>query len=327
MLSIFRTNQILNSVLLIFYILILRSSVFVVPPEWELGSMGVLSAIFFEWIEPASLWAYVISFGLLLFQAIIINTISVKHRLSNEINLFPGLFYLLISSLLPDFLYLSPLLIANTFFLIVISELLETYKVPACADRIFNVGFWIGIASLFYFSYIIFILLGLIGLGILRAFYLRERIGLIVGGLVPYILLGTYYFWFDQFDFFYDTQITQNISWLDFQVGKIGSGTLIKIIAFSLILIAVLLSSRFYKLKKIIQVQKKIDILLVALLVGGISILFQSKITTEHFLILSIPIGILLSFNFTNMKKQWAESIHLIILIVVLAWQYRSLLI
>lgn len=326
MLSIFRTNQIFTSTLLIFYILVLRAVVFVVPPEWELGSMGVFSKAIVEWIDPTSLWAHVISFGLLLIQAILINTMVSNHRLANEINLFPGLFYILVCCLLPDFLYLSPLLMANTFFIVAIAELFETYKVSTCADRIFNAGFWVGVASLFYFSFIIYIILGLIGLGILRAFYLSERLGLIAGALVPYILTGTYYFWNGELDFFMENQISKNIVLLDFQNVKDQTGNIIKIAAYSLILVWILLTSAQYKYKKIIQVQKKIDIILIAIIVGGLTFLFQSNITVEHFLILGVPVGILLSFNFTGMKKKWAESIHLIILVTVLALQYRSLL-
>ena len=93
-----------------------------------------------------------------------------------------------------------------------------------------------------------------------------------------------------------------------------------------LILIIILLTGAQYKSKKVIQVQKKIDILLLAVPIGLFSVLFQSEMTFEHLLIISLPVGILISFNFSDMKKKWAESIHFIIVTAILAYQFRSLL-
>lgn len=325
MLSIFRTNQILTSVLLIFYILILRGSVFILPVASESISQGIWSNVIFEWLDGNMLWSNLLAFGLLLVHAILINMLVAHHRLGHELNLFPGLFYILVASMIPDYLVLSPFLLANTFLLIALMELFSTYKVPACADRIFNIGFWVGVASLFYFSYIIFVIWGLIALGILRAFRIKERLGLIIGAFIPFFLVGTYFFLVDRYDYFFQNQFLNNIGFLDFQV-VLDTENIIKLMVLGGVLILVILSIGQYKSKQVIQVQKKIDILVWALLLAFFSLLIQSNITITHSLILSIPLGIFLALNFTEMKNQWAESIHLILLVAVLAWQFQPLL-
>jgi len=57
--------------------------------------------------------------NLLIFvHVLLINYICIKHKLSREITLFSGLFYVLFVSLLPDNMVLSNALIANTFIII-----------------------------------------------------------------------------------------------------------------------------------------------------------------------------------------------------------------
>lgn len=326
MLSIFRTNQIFNSVLLIFYIFILWGSLFIVQNEWLPEAAGVFSQNIFGWIGEENWVNRGIAIFLLLFNATVINYIVSEHRIEYETTLFPGLFYVLVSSAIPDFLHLSPILIANTFLIFALLNLVKTYKNNDCASLIFNVGFWVSMASLFYFSFIIFVLWGLICLNVLRAFKFREWLMVIVGFLVPYILLGTYHFWFDQFGEFWSQQVIQNISFLNF-IGNNDVTTYTKLISFSLLILLSIVSMGVYNFKKNIQIQKKITVLYWLLLFGGLTVLFQAKITIAHFQIIAVPMGAFLAMTFSNMTSRWAESFHFLLLVLILALQLKGVLI
>ncbi len=324
MLTIFRTNQVFYSVLLIFYIVLLRFSVFLAQDvfRWTPSGHGIFSELVYSWVGSQQFLSHAIAMLLLLVQGFLVNTISINHRLANDVNLFPGLFYVLICCTIPDFLYLSPVLMGNTFFLIALNEMFDTYKNPACADRIFNAGLWTGVASLFYFPFAFFTLVMLAALSILRAFNLQEVLMILTGMLLPYFLSGVYFFWFDRLDFFWEMQLERNIGFLDFGNRADGWDTYIKISIFALLTLLVLINSGSYLIKKNIQVQKKINILYWILIVAGIAVPFQNNITFEHFLMLAPALGILLSFTFSSMKTQWAESVHFIMLVVVLALQF-----
>ena len=324
MLSIFRTNQIFANILLIIYATITHISLFIVPSSWKPQNSGILSDWVYSWLDVPSILASIFSILLVSFQATIINFICIRYRMAAEINLFPGLFYILIVSLIPDFLHLSPILLGNTFLIFALYQLLETYKKYSAADNIYNVGLWIGVASLFYFSFAIFFLLGWLGLNILRAFKLKERIILLIGFLSPYLLTFTYAFWNDNSLAFLQKQGFSNLAFLDFATIEpltlyVGGGTIL------LLLLTALLSSRTYSLKKNIRVQKNINILFLCLFISVFSLLFQSNIGIEHLLLLSVPLGIFISFNFTRMSNQMAESLHLIWLTLVLFWQFFPL--
>ncbi len=323
MLTFFRTNQVFYSVMLIVYILLLRFSVFIAPFQWEPSGHGVLCDVLYDMVGSSqNLAAHIIAIALLMGQGYLVNLISINYRLSNEINLFPGLFYVWCCCAIPDFLYLSPVLIGNTFFLIALYQIFDTYKNPACADRIFNTGLWLGVASLFYFPFVFFLIVLLAALSILRAFKLQELLMILVGMFLPYFFAGLYFFWFNKFDFFYENQIARNFDFFNFNQIAFTWDTWVKLAIFIIATIFVLANNNFYLAKKNIQVQKKINILYWVLISAGISAPFQANVTFEHFLLLAPTLGIFLGLSFTSMKSQWAEAIHFLMVVLVLALQF-----
>ena len=326
MLSIFRTNQLLNSILLIFYIFILWGSLFMVSHSWLTESSGTFSQNVFYWLGENEWVKNGVAIFLLLFNAILLNYIIAEHRIQQETSLFPGLFYILVSSAIPDFLHLSPILMANTFLLFALLNLFKIYKNNNCADLIFNIGLWVSVASLFYFSFAAFLLWGLICLNVLRAFKMKEWLMLISGFLVPYILVMTYQYWFDQLDEFWTRQVIDNIAFLDFN-GKNDLTTYVKSGCFLALILFTLGSAGIYNFKKNIQIQKKITVLYWALLFTAITIVFQANVTIGHFQIIAIPVATFLAMTFSGMSNRWAESLHFLLLVMIIALQFKSVLI
>ncbi|MEO1627927.1 MAG: hypothetical protein AAFV25_22450 [Bacteroidota bacterium] len=322
MLSLFRTNQIIASFLLLFYAAILRVSVFWVFPDLEPSVNGVLGEAMLSSIGIRGVLPYLLGLVLITVQALLINIAISRHRTAGEISLFPGLFYILLASSLPEFLIFSPALVANTFYILAMMELMQTYKNQAAAGHIVNAGFWVAIGSLFYFSHIVFLLLAFFALGILRAFRLKEAIMVLIGFVVPYILTSVYYFWGDQWAYLWQQQFWANIQFLDIGTISRGNGDFLRLLFFVLLSLVAILSFRKYTIKRKIQVQKNISIIYWALFWGAITVLFQANIQFDHLLILALPLGILLSINFLQMKAPTAEVLHLLLFIGILITQF-----
>ena len=320
-LALFRSNQLFLSILLIFYVAGLHMASFVFPTAISNSSPGILGGWLIEWINHNKIVADIITILLLFVQGVLINVMVSRHRLTPEVNLFPGVFYVLIASFIPDFLQLSPLLLANTFYIIVLMELMASYKQPFAADRIFNAGFWTAVASFFYFSYLIFLVLVLISLSILRVFNIKETIIFLIGAIIPHFLLGVYYFWYDQLPFFWERHFMANIDFFDFDWPS-NMLIYIKLSFFALLLLVVLLSFGSYSYKRVIQVKKKISILFWGLFIAFFTLLFQSGVHIDHLLIIAVPLGILLSINFSKMPAQMAEIIHLVLVSTALFLQF-----
>lgn len=274
---------------------------------------------------PGTTANFALAAVLTLLQAVLLNVVVSHHRLTEEITLFPGLFYILFMGFSAQFWSVTPLLIANFFMLFAIMELSATYKEYSSADRIFNIGLFIGIASLFYFSYIVFLLFAWIGIGILRAIRWQERVILILGFLVPYFFVFTYHFWYDMQDSLLSDQISNMQGFLDFSshshlADMITTGLI------SVMTLAVLLSYKLYTYKKKIKIQKIIDILFWAMAASALSLLIQGQINIQHFQMLLPILAIFVSINFVHMSKQWSEMWHLLLLAGVLVWHYLAFL-
>ena len=324
-LNIFRTNQIITGVLLLPYIVLLYASVFILdstPPTIE--SSGILSDWVYGLLGGNILLSNIIAIVLIWLQSFLINAIALKHRLQNEFTLFPGLFYILLCCLLPDFLYLSPVLMGNTFFIIALGQILDCYQKNSVADKIYIVGFWLGIAGLFYFSFNLLIFWAIMGLSTLRVFRIKEVLQVLFGLFSVFILAGTYYFWFGEFDIFWKKQFVDSLTFWGFESTN-NYFVWIKGSVIALLVIASTLASGSFMSKKVMQVQRKITVLVRSLVVIALTILFQAGMSMEHLLIFMVPLCFFASFYFSNMKRNFAESLHLVILFGVLLFQYRTL--
>lgn len=324
MLNIFRTNQLIVNILLLFYAGVLHLSAILWPDvDWTAPQHGALADWVYQWVGSTGLWAEIAATLLVFAQAVILNIFFSNNRITRDYTLFPGLFYILIASAIPEFLHLSPLLLANTFYLLAYKELFDTYRRPSAAAAIFNSGFWLGVAGLFYFSFLGFLLWGFVGLNIMRAFRIRERFMLLIGLLVPFILMGAYQFYVDQWDGWIQSQFVDSFSWLDFQ--KLSSNLLmIKLGLLGLLLLVLLLGYSSASGRRTIDVQKKVDLMYWGLLFGGLTLLIQSGITIEHALILAVPMGMLLSIVFVELSSRWAEAWHILLVAAVLFFQYHA---
>lgn len=320
MLAIFRTNQFFTGILLIFYIFLLRFPVFLRPVSWMPSNTGVLTLKLYEYISPNGLYAQIAAILLLWLQSFLINSLVSQYRLAGEVTLLPGMIYILVCHFIPEFLYFSPLLIANTFLIISLFSLFDIYKKADSTGDIFNIGLWVGVASLFQFSVIVFILLGLIGLSSLRAFKLKEYFVLLTGCFLPYYLAGTYFFWYGAFSDFWQVQIASNIAYWDL-MSPLHAWAYGKLIFFGVLLLVFLFSYGMFSYKQNIGVQKSISLLFWWMLLSGVTLLFQSHIGLDHLMILTIPYGILLSMVFKSMSRPLAELIHLILVASIILIQ------
>lgn len=325
-LNFFRTNQLTNAFFFIFYIALLRCSGYFFP-ELRLEatpSGGVWTQEVFEFIQ--GYWSREALMVLLLsVQAFFLTYLVAEHRMTKEMTLFTGVFFLLISASSIWFLPMSGIVFANTFLIFALWAMLNTYRVPACADTIFNIGFWIAIATFFEMSYFVFLIWGIFGLNFMRALKLKEILTILAGFFTPYFLISVYFFWNDKFEYFIQEHIYKNISlpsiavfdnlWLNIGVG------------FVLLLVAIsVLSAGTYFKKKNIQVQKRISVIFLFMLVSGFTLLLQPQIDASSVLVLLIPLSIFIGFNFVNLPRQTASAIHLVWIVLVIVLQFRPVI-
>ncbi len=326
MLSLFRNNQISNSFLFLFYLLLFRGVSYFAPKvrKDSVFDGGYFSEILGGWFGDSFWLQEGFTIALLLFHAVLLTYIVMEHRLGRDVSLFPGVFYLLIMSSSIYFLPLNDVLLGNTFLIFALIAILNTYRVPSCADTIFNIGFWIAISTFFNLSNVVFLFWAIFGLNFMRALRLKEILAVLVGFCVPYILAMAYYFWNDQFVSFVQGHFYKYSSITDFYLTEnLGVNVALGFLML-IVVITVTNSGEFFK-KKSIQVQKRIGVFFLFLLTSLFSIFFQHQLGITDALVAAVPLSAIVAFFFLDLKKRTAEAAHWVWVIVALVLQLRPI--
>src|SRR5450432_2932563 len=157
---------------------------------------GIFFKAILKFAEPAGKsWPAlypVLSFGLLFLQAIMLTRFINVQRMVSRPTFFPGMAYMLITSLFPEWNYFSAPLIVNIILLFVLSGLFNTYNKEKAGATIFNTGMGLGVASFLFFPSITFIIWILLALMVMRPFRLNEWVLCIVGITTPFYFYAIY---------------------------------------------------------------------------------------------------------------------------------------
>ncbi len=323
LLSLFRTNQFLANILLIFYVTLLRGGLFFTTTPSLPTSQGIWTFELYRSLAD-SLWLLPhLAAGLVFIQAVSLNFIATRFRLSEEITLFSGVFYILLTSSILELGMPTPTLFAASFLIIILFSLFETYRQTASAAAIFNIGLWVAVGSFFHFAFGIFILLGVIGINVLRAYNFREILMLLIGVFTAYFLVGSFYFFYDAFDIFWNEQFTQNIAFLNLTTPNIWTTYIERLFIGSLLIVA-LLSQGIYSFKKNIQVQKFQTVLYWAMLLSGLTLLFQANVGMSQLVFLMPSLAFFMMYNFLRFEKSNAEMFHIFWIFLIIILQFHQ---
>ena len=200
---------------------------------------------------------------------------------------------------------------ANFFYILALFELLGIYKKANCATNLFNSGLWIAVGSLFYPSYLVLFILAIGVLNTLRSLKFGDILIVFSGILLPYIYVLVYSYWTDQLSLFLGQNFPIHLGIPEIHLPD-PVLYYISIVFFAGLVLVILFSWGGFLAKNVIQVQKKINILYVALFFSVLAPFLVDRVSLDLFLFLAVPLGILTSFSFTNMPSQRAEVIHLI---------------
>lgn len=311
MLSLFKKNSFFNSMMLLVYATILNLIPSLLRPAQAdiFGLKGILATI--------------VHILFLFIQAVFINRMIIENRLHRDIMLFPGVFFILFSSLLPAYWNFSHIHIANFFMIWSLFELFQIYKTTNPAVHIFNASFLIGISSIFCGPMLFFLLLIFIGITNLKKMELVHPIQIAAGGFVPWFLFITYKVWkghereiADQFLNHFGT------GFFKFEGDSLNT---FFTILFGILTVFLFLSYNEVRKKKHIQAQKKVDILYFSLITSVLVMVFHSSPGGLVFIMPFIGIfaGLLIS-NISNLSL--ADMLHFLIFLGALVIQILSLL-
>ena len=320
MLSLFRTNRFINSLILFPYVVLVRA--LAIPGGFpdDTPAKGILSEWFFGDTVQSTPWAVIGGILLVYVQALQLNRVMIQNRMTQELTLFPGMVYVLLVSYFPGYDGLSSVLVGNTFVLVAMESLFGTHKKTGSAGRIFDTGLWLSVAGLCYFGYSGLFLYGIIGLSTLRTLKSREWFQYIIGYATPVMIIGMLDYMLHSSLADLWAHFSKNLGAFDF--GFTGLRTYAHAGFFGLLLLISLFNFGSFKQRKNIHTQKKVDLVLWLLIFGFIVILLQTDIGVEDWIVLTIPLACFIAMILARSTQiVLLEVVHFLFLAGSLALQ------
>ncbi len=135
-----------------------------------------------------------VAFLLLVTNALLLSRLNMKFIVLKSRTYLPSFIFLLVASSFLPLQRLNPVVFSSILMLFAIEAILGTFKKERLAYEYFLASFLVAIGSLFYArgAYLIFIIW--IGLSLFRNIRWREWIFTILGFLLPYLFLFSWYF-------------------------------------------------------------------------------------------------------------------------------------
>ncbi len=142
----------------------------------------------------SSLVYQILALILVFTQAMVFNFMMDRTDVLKERSYIPSLLYITFSFIYTDMLTLSPLLLSMTFVLIALRELLYLLKHGNNDQGVFRVGFYVGIATLFYFPSGLFLIMVVFSYLFYTNTVLRRYVILLFSFSFPILMVGMHYF-------------------------------------------------------------------------------------------------------------------------------------
>jgi hypothetical protein len=322
---LFKQKSPANIILLLIFGLFIKIPLFLYPKHiLATDRDGALYHGFISMITPpggSNAWlAATFSFFLLYIQAMMLNYMLNEYRLTSRQNYLPAMAYLLLTSLLPEWNYLSSPLLSATFVIWMFICIFRLYNIAGAKGPVFNIGLIAGISSFIFFPSTLFIVSILLGLMVLKPFRLNEILLFIMGILSPYYFYALYLFLTDQFHiqdlfprFTFSAPDVKNSIWLAASV--------------TLVTVLFLMGGYFIQVhlrKMLIQARKYWSVVLFYLLVSLFVPFVNNAETLTTWVLAAAPFAAFHSFAYFHSKGWIALLLFLIVVGFILYSQYGT---
>lgn len=328
MLNLFRSYN-PYSVIVLFLVAIVLKLAILIHPETAL----TLNQHQVVWLKLAAFFKTILgnsSFLLTFFaiinlvgQAIFLNRIANRHHLYPKATYLPALTYILVTSLFPEWNYLSPMLISNWMLLAMLSSMLQLYSAVDARKQIFNIGMFISLTALLVFPNIVFILLLWLALGILRPFKIAEWMVGFLGIITPfYFLTGILYL-------VNDLAMLKQITTIGFSLPGEISNPEVVITATSMILLMLLVGIiylNYFMGRMLFQNKKWWWVIIAAFFISIVAGVFTAAQGYSQWMAVLLPASFIMANAWFEERRKWITTIffYLFVAVVIFAQWYPA---
>ena len=267
----------------------------------------------------AQLPRHIFSWLVIFFQAAFFGVLLINNRAFNESNYLPSLLFSILAFFSFDTVSFSREILGSTLLLLAINCLLKEIEFKRQRDEtMHNLGFYLGLASLCVFSYIVFFVGVIALLLVLTRVELRRFLLFLFGFALPHMLLSLWYFWNDELPYVWTNFYAANLEWNPGTL--ISSSSLFTLVALPLVYLvfSLVMLRRDARLTKY---QSQIfQVMFFWLGFGMLEILFSNDRTPQALLVCVPPIVYFINHYLLLINRRWiAETMFWVLVLGVLS--------
>lgn len=310
---IFKRNAPMIPILILVMGILLWADGFVFYKKTEAASFdaGPLFNLISGFVKTNPFFSKAMAFLLLVLQVFLLNNIVQANNLLGRPSWFPGFIYLLMMSSHPELLQFHPVLLANLFLMFALSRTLATFSEGDVMVEVFNVGFLIAAAGLFYYPALLFFVWLILAMLVYFLMNIRGISAALMGFLSPFFLIFTYYYLTDQLSPRFAEMINH---FTPFQIFEHLIPFYSIALAFALAAIALFALLKVYLTyanDKPIRLRKRFKVLGYFFLVSLITFLVFNGNFEAHLGIVMIPLSVVFSLFLLEVRKRWLAELWL----------------
>jgi hypothetical protein len=316
MISLFRTLNPINILLLAGVTVFLRLGILMNPPDSLSFSLFESYASFLFKIPTTGLFSVQANLYLAILvtivQSILFNKVVNEYNLLGKPSFLPALMFTTCSGLLAHFLVLSPALLCNFLMIWMLDKFLSIHRKESAQATMFDLGMIIGVGTLIYLPFIVMM--------IFRPFNWREWIVGIIGFLTVYFFIAVAYYWTDSYEKFKSFEMPLAIEFKLFQINVYDYLVLVPLIVI-LFLSVISLQQKLYR--SYVHIRKSYLVLFFMFVFSILSFFVTSKYQISHFLLAVPAVSVFMGFYFSAAAKRWFyESLYLVLVGSILYFQF-----
>jgi hypothetical protein len=273
-----------------------------------------------------SQWAFqVIAAVIAIFQILYFNYIIHSRELFTERTYVPGAVYALLLNISFDLATLSPMLMATTFLLLALGTLVKIISRRQVTNEVFEVGIYIGIATLFYLPASVYIVWASVALLFYTGATFRHFLLGFFGSAFPLLMVVLFFYLNDGVD-----NLNRNLLTSVFQVKQYNLNDFSSLLISLLIplVLGVLGFMRLFSTTRFVNYQSRVQqIMAIWFFTAVLTIPLMQFLAPMQFIVFMPPAAFFATHYFQTFKKVWAaELIFLVVIAGVLLIQYQGVL-
>ncbi|GAB3884398.1 hypothetical protein [Spirosoma agri] len=243
-----------------------------------------------------------------VFQIVYFNYLTNNRDVYSDRTFWPGLIYMLFLHLSFDCLTLSPVLMSTSFLLLAFGTLIKQMERRGATDEVFEVGFYIGIAALFYLPSALFVIWATLSLLFYTGTSFRQHSLTLFGFLFPIAATVLFYYLNNSLDDFNRNLLSSVFRVRQYSLSDFQSLFASLFIPLGLGVLGFL--SLFRSTSRYVNFQQRVQqIMMLWFVIAVLTIALVPFLAPMSFLSFVPPMAYFTLYYFENLRKAWLAEL------------------